>query len=139
LRPVLQHARISAPNAGASNMFISGIPYALDSYRQFIIPVCAVFFRTKQRIPILPGLTEEIITSILSQNRALQGYLRDRLDSVREIATVAMDEPGDGMNLVIFNTEGSCPTITSWRLSAILITLKSFHKPICFMINSCIH
>jgi hypothetical protein len=31
LRPVLQHARISSPNAGASNVFISGIPYALDS------------------------------------------------------------------------------------------------------------
>jgi hypothetical protein len=24
-------------------------------------------------------------------------------------------------------------------LSSILITFKSFHKPICFMINSCIH
>jgi hypothetical protein len=52
LRPVLQHARVSSPNAGASNMFISGIPYALHSYWQFITPVYAVFFRTQQRIPI---------------------------------------------------------------------------------------
>jgi hypothetical protein len=44
LRPVLRHARVSSPNAGASNVFISGIPYALDSYRQFITPVYAVFF-----------------------------------------------------------------------------------------------
>jgi hypothetical protein len=47
LRPVLQDARVSSPNAGASNVFTSGIPYALDSYRQFITPVYAVFFRTQ--------------------------------------------------------------------------------------------
>jgi hypothetical protein len=105
LRPVLQHARVSLPNACASNMFIPGIPYALDSYWQFITPVYAIFFYTQQGIPLSPGGTEEIIGSILSQNRTLQGHLRDRLDSVREIATVAMDEPDDGMNLAIFNAE----------------------------------
>jgi hypothetical protein len=107
LPPVLQHACVSSPNAGASNLFISGIPYDLDSYRQFITPVYAVFFRTQQRIPIPPGGTEETITFILSQNRTLQGYLRDRLDSVREITTVVMDEPDDGMNLAFFNAEGA--------------------------------
>jgi hypothetical protein len=105
LRLVLQHARVSSLNASASNVFISGIPYALDSYWQFITPVYAVFFRTQQRIPIPPGGTEEIIASILSRNRTLQGYLRDWLDSVREIAIVATDEPDDGMNLEIFNVE----------------------------------
>jgi hypothetical protein len=88
-------------------VFISGIPYALDSYGQFITPVYAVFFRTQQRIPIPPGGTKEIIASILSQNRTVQGYLRDRFDSVREIATVVMDEPDDGMNLAIFNAAGA--------------------------------
>jgi hypothetical protein len=107
LLPVLQHARVSPPNVAASNVFISGIPYALDSYRQFITPVYAVFFRTQQRIPNPPGGIEEIIASILSQNKTFQGYLRDRLDSVREIAPVAMDEPGDGMNLAIFDAEGA--------------------------------
>jgi hypothetical protein len=77
LRPVLQHARVSSPNAGTSNVFISGIPYALGSYRQFITPVYAFFFRRSQRIPIPPGGTEEIIPFILSQNRTFQGYLRD--------------------------------------------------------------
>jgi hypothetical protein len=46
LRSVLQHGRVSSPNASAANVFISGIPYALYSYRQFITPVYAVFFRT---------------------------------------------------------------------------------------------
>jgi hypothetical protein len=36
LRPVLQHAPVSSPNVGASNVFISGIPYALNSYWQFL-------------------------------------------------------------------------------------------------------
>jgi hypothetical protein len=66
LRHVLQHACVSSPNAGASNVFISGIPYALDAYQQFITPVYAVFFRTQQRILIPPGGTEEIIASVLS-------------------------------------------------------------------------
>jgi hypothetical protein len=107
LRPVLQHVRASSSNTGASNVFISSIPCALKSYRQFITPVYAVFFRTQQPIPIPPGGIEEIIASIFSQNITLQGYLRRRLDSVREIATVAMDEPEDGMNLAIFNAEGA--------------------------------
>jgi hypothetical protein len=105
LRAVLQHARVSSPNAGVSNVFISGILYVLDSDRQFIAPVYAVFFRTQHQIPIPPRGTEEIIASILSRNRTIQGYLRDRLDSFREIATVAMDEPDDGMNLAIFKAE----------------------------------
>jgi hypothetical protein len=71
LRPVLQHARVLSPDAGASDVFISSIPYTLDSYRQFITPVNAVFFRTQQRIPIPPGRTEEIIASIPSHNKRL--------------------------------------------------------------------
>jgi hypothetical protein len=139
LRSVLQHARVSSPNAGASNVFISGIPYALQSYRQFIIPVYAVFLRTQQRITIPPGGTEEIIVSILSQNRMLQGYLRDRLDSLREIATVAMDKPDDGMNLAIFNAEGAL--LDDHQLE---IVRNSYHtqklsQPIYFIINSCIY
>jgi hypothetical protein len=90
---------------GGITMFISGIPYALDCDRQFITPVCAIFFRTHRRIPTPPGGAEEIIAYILSRNRTRQGYLRDRLDSVREIATVATDEPDNGMNLAVFNAE----------------------------------
>jgi hypothetical protein len=46
-----------------------------------------------------------MIPFILSQNRAFQSYLRDHLDYVRVIATVAMDEPDNRMNLAIFNVE----------------------------------
>jgi chorismate mutase len=49
------------------------------------------------------GGIEEIIAIILSQNHALQHYLRQRLDSLQEIGAVSMDEPDEGMNLAIFN------------------------------------
>jgi hypothetical protein len=108
LRPVLQHASISSPNGPASNLFISSISYALDTYRQFITPVYAVFSRCNQGLPIPHEDIQQIIAFILSQNKTLQGYLRDRLDSIREMATVSMNEPDEGMNLAIFNAGESC-------------------------------
>jgi hypothetical protein len=39
LRPVIQNAKITSPNSPASTLFISGIPYALDIFRQFLTPV----------------------------------------------------------------------------------------------------
>jgi hypothetical protein len=42
-------------------------------------------------------------------NRPLQGDLRDRLYSVQEISTLAMDEPDDRMSLAIFNAEVTLP------------------------------
>jgi hypothetical protein len=86
---------------------MSGIPYTLDFYRQFVTSVDAIFFRTHRRISIPPRSRQKIIASILSQNRTFQGDLRDRFDSVREIATVAMNEPDGGMSLAIFNAEGA--------------------------------
>jgi hypothetical protein len=102
LQPVLQHACVSSPNVAASNLFISGIPYALDSKRQFTSPAYAVFLRTHQRVSILPRSTEQIIAGILSEDITLQGCLRNRLDSVGEMTSVDMDEPHDGTNLAIF-------------------------------------
>jgi hypothetical protein len=49
---------------------------------------------------------EEIIVVILSQNGRYQGHLRARSDSVQEVATVSMNEPDKGINLVIFNADG---------------------------------
>jgi hypothetical protein len=146
LRPVLQHARVSSPNAGTSNVLIFGIPDALDSYRQFIAPVYAVFFRTRQRIPIPPGGKGKIIASILSRNRTLQGYFRDRLDSVGEIATLAMDELGDEMNLAIFNADGIllddhqlevvCNSYHTQKLSQVHILYDQLAYPLIFWTGS---
>jgi hypothetical protein len=106
LRPVLQHTCISSPYGPASTVFISGVPYALDTYRQFTTPVYAVFSRCGRGLPIPAGDIQAIVASILSRNETLPGYLRDGLDSIRAIVSASMDEPGEGMNLVIFNAEG---------------------------------
>jgi hypothetical protein len=71
---VLQHACVSSPNAGASSLFISGIPYALDTDRQFRTPVDAVFDRRDSGLSTSPGDIQEIIALVLSRNEILQGY-----------------------------------------------------------------
>jgi hypothetical protein len=106
LRPVLQHACVSFSNAGASNLFIFGISYALDTCCEFRTSVYAVFDRRNRGLSTSPGDVQEIIALVLSRNETLQGYLRDRLNSAPEIATVSMNEPDQGMNLAIFNAEG---------------------------------
>jgi hypothetical protein len=97
LRSVLLHPCLPSPIAIASNVLISGIPHALNSHRQFTTSVYRLFFRTHQRIPSPPGGAKQITADTLSQNVILQVCLRDRLDSVREIATVDIDEPDDAM------------------------------------------
>jgi hypothetical protein len=82
LQPVLQYTLISAPNGPASNFLIFGVPYAVDTYRQFTRPVYAVFSRNDLGLPMPPGEIEEIIAFIMSQNRTLAGYLRDQLNSL---------------------------------------------------------
>jgi hypothetical protein len=51
-----------------------------------------------------------VISSRLSLSFSLekkhQAYLSDRLDSVREIASIPMNHPDAGMNLAIVNVEG---------------------------------
>jgi hypothetical protein len=43
LRPVIQNADIRAPRAAGSAIFITGVPSAVDTYRQFRTPVYAIF------------------------------------------------------------------------------------------------
>jgi hypothetical protein len=84
-QPVLQYAYVWSPKACASNLFISGVPYALDTYHQFTTPVYAVSSRNDQGLLAPCGDIKEIIAFILSQRHTLQHYLRQRLDFVQEI------------------------------------------------------
>jgi hypothetical protein len=106
LRLVLQHPSLSSPNGPAFNLFVSGIPHALDPCRQFTTPVYAVSNRSNRQLPIPPGNVDEIIAFILFQNGTIQGDLRDRFESIREIATVSMNERDEGINMAIFNAKG---------------------------------
>jgi hypothetical protein len=64
LRPVLHHARVSSPNAIASNLAISRISYALETYCQFNIPNDTVFSCNEQALPIADGDIEEIMNFV---------------------------------------------------------------------------
>jgi hypothetical protein len=70
------------------------------------MPVDFVFSRNDRELPRLPGDIEEIIDFILSQNRTLFSYLRDRLGSLRQIGILSKNKSDEGMNLAVFNTEG---------------------------------
>jgi hypothetical protein len=106
LRPVIQNAEIRSPHGPAANLFISGIPYAIDTFRQFVTPVYAVFDRCDRALPIRIPDSEGLIAAILDRNPILREYLRGRLDSVVEIALASMPEPDPGMNLGVFNADG---------------------------------
>jgi hypothetical protein len=106
LRSVLQYAFVSSLNAKASNLFTSGIPYALETYRQFTTLVYAVFSHNDRELPWPLGDIEESTDFILSQNRTLPGYLRDRLDLLRQISIEPVNESDEGMNVAVFNAEG---------------------------------
>jgi hypothetical protein len=125
LRPVFQYASISSPNAAASNLFITGIPYALDFYRQFTTPVYAIFSRNDQTVPPAVADMEQLIALILTRNETLRDYLRPRLEAVREIAIISMDEPDEGMNLAIFNAEGAL--LNDHQIEALRISYQT-HK-----------
>jgi hypothetical protein len=43
LRPIIHNAQLSLPNAAASTVFLIENPYALDSFRQFLTLVYAIF------------------------------------------------------------------------------------------------
>jgi hypothetical protein len=56
-------------------------------------------------LPISAGDVDEIIAVMLCQNGSRQHCLRERFDSGHEIGTLSMNEPGKGMNLVLFTAE----------------------------------
>jgi hypothetical protein len=94
-----------------------------------------------------PGDIQKIINVILPQNGTLEGYFRDRLDSVRQIASVSMNEPDEEVNLAIFNADGiafSDHQIGVLRNSYQIQKLCQFHLtcdqlvyPLIFWTGSC--
>jgi hypothetical protein len=72
LRPVPQHAWVSSPNGPVSNLFITGISFALDTYCQFTTLVYAVFGRNDRSLLIPAGIIDQIIAFLLSQSIRLQ-------------------------------------------------------------------
>jgi hypothetical protein len=106
LRPVIQNAQIQSPSGPASTLFISGISFAIDTFRQFVTPVYAVFHRLDRTHPIQLHNCDQLIADILIRTDILGQSLRERLDSVQNLAIASITEPDQGMNLSIFNADG---------------------------------
>jgi hypothetical protein len=103
---VIQNANIRSLRAGGSTIFITGIPYARDSYRQFLTPVYSVFNALARNAATLRGSRYTFIGRILSETEILTEYVRDHVQ--KAIVEMQISVPGStdqGMNLAIGNCD----------------------------------
>jgi hypothetical protein len=107
LGPVIQNGQIQSPSDPASTLFISGIPSVIDTFRQFVTHVSAVFHRLDRTDPIQLHNCDQLIADNLIRNDILGQYPREGLDSVQNLAMASITGPDQGMNLAIFNADGS--------------------------------
>jgi hypothetical protein len=112
LRPVLQHASVSAPQGGGSTLFITGIPYAVNAMGQFQTTVYAIFCRNEDRDSLRSPEVARLIDEMLTLNPTLRQYVRDRVDAVRRAAQVTIPDLDEGFNFAIL-AEGSTRLVPS--------------------------
>jgi hypothetical protein len=61
LCPVIRNAKISSPNASASTVFLSGFPFAVQTWRQFLAPVDGIFNPLDERAPAATQVQSPLI------------------------------------------------------------------------------
>jgi hypothetical protein len=101
LRPVLQHASVSAAQGAGSTVFVTGIPYAVDALGQFQTTVCAIFCRNEGGQSVRGLEMWRLVDEMLSLNPTLRQYVSDRVDAVRRAAQVTIPELDDGFKFGI--------------------------------------
>jgi hypothetical protein len=79
LRPVVQNARMSGPRGGGATLFMSGIPYVLDPFRQFGTSVYAVFQKDHSGMAQQGGRTAGLISQLLKHNTVAGKNCRRRI------------------------------------------------------------
>jgi hypothetical protein len=79
LRPVIQNVNIRSPRAGGSAIFITGIPYARDSYRQFLTALYPVFNAVDRNPATVRGSTDRFIRCIVPENETLEEDIHDHV------------------------------------------------------------
>jgi hypothetical protein len=104
LRPVIQNTDIHSPRGPGSTVFLNGIPYALDQFRQFHTPVYAVFINHEEHAAETSLEMREIIRYIIPRNPVLASHVSRRWERVQNVA-ISMAEPDQGMNLAILNAD----------------------------------
>jgi hypothetical protein len=116
-RPAIQNARIASPNSAASTIFIPGIPYAFDSFRQFLTPVYAVFNAMDRQSSGIIGSHERLIHEILLESATVRRSVRGRLTkAVEKTDCFAHDSMDTGVNLAILN-DAICAGSGEWQVA----------------------
>jgi hypothetical protein len=96
-------------------MFITGIPYARDSYRQFLSPVYSVFNALGREPALVRGSIAAFIRRIVSAHEIFKGYLHDHIQ--KAVLQMQIGVPGSthqGMNLAILNPDGIQEHSAEW-------------------------
>jgi hypothetical protein len=106
LRPVLQHAHVSSPNGATSTVFLKGILYAVDSFRQFLTSVYAIFNALDGESTGNEDVSTRLIRAILEQNEVLKNYVSGRIsNAVDNMRVRLIGSPDPGMNLAILTAD----------------------------------
>jgi hypothetical protein len=135
LRPVIQNTKIRSPMAIASTLVISGTPYAVGPFRQFLTPVRAVFNRLESNHIPHSEPRENLISWLLNHNLVLRAHFRQRLNAARDIVIAALDEPDESMNIAILNPCCNHIMLRFWRNHT---NKENLLKSRRYIINSCI-
>jgi hypothetical protein len=115
LRPVIQNANISSPRGPASSIFITGIPYAVDTYRQFLTPVYAIYNAMDRNARQPAHLNARLIQEMICVTPTIQTFMKESIDLGNRIMDVSGVAPKDeGMNLAILNCDGISDGAPEW-------------------------
>jgi hypothetical protein len=68
--------------------------------------IYATYNKISQGRQISLNEMEWMIAEFLERNEKLRNYARNRVDNIKKIASVSMNEADEGVNLAIFNADG---------------------------------
>jgi hypothetical protein len=98
---------MSSPNGAASTVFPRGILYVLDSFRQFLVPVYAIFNALEGESTGSEDVSGRLIRAIMTQNEVRKNYVSGRIsNAVAGVRVRLIGSPDPGMNLAILNADG---------------------------------
>jgi hypothetical protein len=82
------------------------MPYAVDSFRQFLTPVYTIFNALDRESTGNEEMSSRLIRAILEQNELLRNHVRQRINSAVDRMRVRLVGCDDVMNLAIMNADG---------------------------------
>jgi hypothetical protein len=96
LQPVIKNAQRSLPKA-ASIVFLAGIPYALDSFRQFLTRVYLIFNMLDRESTGSEEVDIRLVRAILEHNEVLRDHARRRISTAVAQLSIHLIGSADGI------------------------------------------